>query len=107
MNELKSEGSKKNIYCEIFNSPFLTCGKNSFINDIIFYAGGKNIFDSLESSYPQVSEEVIIMMNPEIILAPDYSEFDIEKIDYVIIHELGYKYFRIQSILYEHRWNCL
>jgi iron complex transport system substrate-binding protein len=80
LNELKCEVNKKNIYCEIFNSPFLTCGKNSFINDIIFYAGGKNIFGSLESSYPQVSEEVIIMMNPEIILAPDYSEFDIEKI---------------------------
>lgn len=78
--ELKKEVSEKKIYCEIFNSPFLTCGKNSFINDIIFYAGGKNIFDSLESSYPQVSEEVIIMMNPQIILAPDYSDFDIEKI---------------------------
>ncbi len=80
LTELKSELTKKNIYCEIFNSPFLTCGKNSFINDIITYAGGKNIFDFLDGSYPQVSEEVIVMMNPEIILAPDYSEFDLEKI---------------------------
>ena len=77
---IKNIGSEKKIYCEIFNSPFLTCGKNSFINDIIDYAGGKNIFDFLESSYPQVSEEVIITMNPDIILAPDYSEFDLEKI---------------------------
>ena len=80
LGDIKKDNIQKTIYCEIFNSPFLTCGKNSFINDIIFYAGGKNIFGSLESSYPQVSEEVIIMMNPEIILAPDYSEFDIEKI---------------------------
>lgn len=77
---IKNIGSEKKIYCEIFNSPFLTCGKNSFINDIIDYAGGKNIFEFLETSYPQVSEEVIISMNPDIILAPDYSEFDLEKI---------------------------
>ena len=77
---IKNVGSEKKIYCEIFNSPFLTCGKNSFINDIIDYAGGKNIFDFLDSSYPQVSEEVIITMNPDIILAPDYSEIDLEKI---------------------------
>ena len=82
LNNIKKDDIKKTIYCEIFNSPFLTCGKNSFINDIIEYAGGKNIFDFLESSYPQVSEEIIIMTNPQIILAPDYSETDLEKIYY-------------------------
>ena len=82
LSNIKKDNVKKTIYCEIFNSPFLTCGKNSFINDIIEYAGGKNIFDFLESSYPQVSEEIIIMTNPQIILAPDYSETDLEKIYY-------------------------
>ena len=82
LNNIKKDNVQKTIYCEIFNSPFLTCGKNSFINDIIEYAGGKNIFDFLESSYPQVSEEIIIMSNPKIILAPDYSETDLEKIYY-------------------------
>ena len=82
LSNIKKDNVQKTIYCEIFNSPFLTCGKNSFINDIIEYAGGKNIFDFLESSYPQVSEEIIIMSNPKIILAPDYSETDLEKIYY-------------------------
>lgn len=80
LNNLKEESSDVNIYCEIFNSPFLTCGKNSFINDIIEYAGGKNIFYFLDSTYPQVSEESIIVNNPQIILAPDYSENDLNKI---------------------------
>ena len=82
LSNIKKDNVQKTIYCEIFNSPFLTCGKNSFINDIIEYAGGKNIFDFLESSYPQVSEEIIIMSNPKIILAPDYSETDLEKFYY-------------------------
>lgn len=80
LNNLKEDSSDVNIYCEIFNSPFLTCGKNSFINDIIEYAGGKNIFYFLDSTYPQVSEESIIVNNPKIILAPDYSENDLNKI---------------------------
>ena len=82
LGDIKKDNIQKTIYCEIFNSPFLTCGKNSFINDIIEYAGAKNIFDFLESSYPQVSEEIIIMSNPQIIIAPDYSEYDLEKIYY-------------------------
>ena len=82
LSNIKKDNVQKTIYCEIFNSPFLTCGKNSFINDIIEYAGGKNIFDFLDSSYPQVSEEIIIVSNPQIILAPDYSETDLEKIYY-------------------------
>lgn len=82
LSNIKKDNVKKSIYCEIFNSPFLTCGKNSFINDIIEYAGAKNIFDFLESSYPQVSEEIIIMSNPKIIIAPDYSESDLEKFYY-------------------------
>ena len=80
LNELKEDSSDVKIYCEIFNSPFLTCGKKSFINDIIEYAGGKNIFYFLDSTYPQVSEESIIVNNPQIILAPDYSENDLNKI---------------------------
>ena len=82
LGDIKKDKVQKTIYCEIFNSPFLTCGKKSFINDIIEYAGGKNIFDFLDSSYPQVSEEIIIISNPQIILAPDYSETDLEKIYY-------------------------
>ena len=34
----------------------------------------------LDSTYPQVSEESIIVNNPQIILAPDYSENDLNKI---------------------------
>lgn len=80
IDNVKVSSNNIYIYCEIFNSPFLTCGKKSFINDIINYAGGKNIFETLDLTYPQVSEENIILLNPEIILAPDYSNKDIEGI---------------------------
>ena len=38
--ETKKE--KPSVYWEIWNAPLMSAGKNSFINDIIKYAGGKN-----------------------------------------------------------------
>ncbi|MGN0740331.1 MAG: ABC transporter substrate-binding protein [Treponema sp.] len=63
----KAETKKESpsVYWEIWNSPLMSVGKNSFINDIIKYAGGKNIFESEESSYPVVSEEAVILANPD------------------------------------------
>ena len=93
VNELKSEldrisaknkkNDKKNlsspkIYCEIFSSPYMSIGRSSFINDVIEHSGGKNIFCDIEQSYPQVSEEAIIVKNPDIIIVPYYSTLQID-----------------------------
>lgn len=73
----KKSGSPK-IYCEIFSSPYMSIGKNSFLNDIITDAGAKNIFDDINTSYPQVSEESIITKNPDFIIVPYYSTLQID-----------------------------
>jgi iron complex transport system substrate-binding protein len=49
----------------------MSAGKNSFINEIITYAGGINIFSDIEQPYPVVSEEAILMRNPQIIIIPN------------------------------------
>lgn len=68
----KYDGQKKvSVYYEVWNSPYMSAGNTSFINELISYAGGKNIFEDLKDAYPLVSEEEIILRQPEVILLPD------------------------------------
>ena len=62
---------KPTVYWEVWNPPFMTAGNNSFINEIITLAGGINIFSDLEQPYPVISEEAILMRNPQIIIIPN------------------------------------
>lgn len=61
----------KTVYYEVWNSPFMSIGKNSFITDILSYAGYTNIFNYVNQDYPIISEEEIITKNPEVILIPE------------------------------------
>lgn len=78
ISEKISEISKKvknlpetQVFWEIWNNPFMTAGKNSFITELIELAGGKNIFSDLETPYPQISEEAIITRNPQAVIIPE------------------------------------
>lgn len=62
--------SEISVYYEVWNSPYMSAGKTSFINDIITIAGGKNVFDDIDSPYPIVSEETIILRQPQVIFVP-------------------------------------
>lgn len=55
------------IFFEI--SPELhTVGPNSYINDLLRRAGGENIAADATTAYPQLSQELVIQRNPEVIL---------------------------------------
>lgn len=69
-DEVETLDSTIKVYYEVWNSPFMSAGSSSFINDIILHAGGKNIFDDLKEGYPEVSEEAIIARAPDVILLP-------------------------------------
>ncbi|MBO4532238.1 MAG: ABC transporter substrate-binding protein [Treponema sp.] len=64
--QLKKQAAPK-VYWEIWNAPMMSVGKNSFMNDIIKYAGGINIFESEEAAYPMVSEEAVLLADPDFI----------------------------------------
>ena len=55
------------VYWEVWHDPMMSVGKNSFMNDIITLAGGKNIFENEEYAYPMVSEEAVLDADPEFI----------------------------------------
>ncbi len=66
----KKNGVDFKVYLEIWDRPYMTIGKNSFINDLIEYAGGNNIAASLNEKYFSCSVEWIITSNPDIIICP-------------------------------------
>lgn len=75
-----SPKTKKSVYWEIWSPPYMSIGKNSFINELIEIAGGKNIFSDIDEAYPIVSEEEIIARLPEVIIIPTDLASDSEAI---------------------------
>jgi len=59
---------RKRIYVEISPKPIITIGAKTFLNDLIYRAGGINIFSDLDSDYPVVGQEAVIERDPEIII---------------------------------------
>jgi len=59
---------RKRVYVEISPRPIITIGAKTFLNDLIYRAGGVNIFSDLDSDYPVVGQEAVIERNPDIII---------------------------------------
>jgi iron complex transport system substrate-binding protein len=68
---LSAGKEKVSVFWEIWNNPLMTSGPNTFINEAINLAGGKNIFDDVISSWPEVSVEQVIIRNPQWIMSDD------------------------------------
>lgn len=66
-----SAKKRKSVYWETWNSPYMSIGAVSFINELISVCGGRNIFaDIKDQAYPMVSEESILARNPQVIILP-------------------------------------
>lgn len=68
-NRFRDRGRPTVLYV-VSDSPLHTVGKKSFISGAIEAAGGRNVFEDLDSQYPQVSAEEVLKRNPDIIVYP-------------------------------------
>lgn len=68
MNIKSRRLSKKRVYLELCPKPLITVGAESYLNELIEVAGGKNIFSDLKKDYPVINQEQVIIRNPEIII---------------------------------------
>jgi ABC-type Fe3+-hydroxamate transport system substrate-binding protein len=59
---------KPSVYVEIWNSPLMSAGKGTFVSDLVSVAGGTNIADETNNSWPTLSEEFVISHNPDVII---------------------------------------
>jgi iron complex transport system substrate-binding protein len=74
--------SRPTVFYEVWHDPLMTAGPNTFIGQLIELGGGQSIFDDVNEDWPEVSAEVILERNPEVILGPDShgDELTVEKI---------------------------
>ena len=80
LNFVKTKNILASVYWEVWNAPYMSAGKKSFINDLMGASGLKNIFDDIDDAYPIVSEESIILRGPEVILIPKNSGLSVEDV---------------------------
>lgn len=62
--------TKPRVFYEI-DKTLYTAGPGSFIDDLLVKAGANNIASDAKSQYPQLSPEVVIAKDPEVILLGD------------------------------------
>jgi len=56
------------VFVELEESPLMTAGAGSFIDDLIRRAGGRNIAHEISTAYPRIDPEKVIAWNPDLIL---------------------------------------
>ena len=57
------------VFWYMWDSPILTIGRGSYLDELVAIAGAKNIFGDLADPSPQVTLEEIVRRNPDFILA--------------------------------------
>lgn len=75
IQEKTIDRSKPSILIIISLEPLYVFGNNSYVNDLIKAAGGKNaMLETMSSPYPMINREYLLKLNPEIIIGTDISK---------------------------------
>jgi iron complex transport system substrate-binding protein len=57
------------VFWHVWDSPLITIGGGSFMNELVEIAGGRNVYGDVRDPSPQVSMEDVIRRDPQLILA--------------------------------------
>ena len=66
---LAARDEKPTVFYEVWKKPLRTASSNTFINDLITTAGGKNIAAEAKGNWPQYSLEQLLIKNPAVYIA--------------------------------------
>lgn len=83
MNTLQSQLSQthpKRIFLEIWDAPLLTIGGKSFINDLVFRAGGQNVAAGIQTDYTPSNIEALYAYNPDIYVVVTHNNNNIRSL---------------------------
>jgi len=70
VQEKQKNSPRQRVLFVLQDSPLITAGRNTFINDLISLAGGISISGEESADYPQFSRETVIAKAPEVIVVP-------------------------------------
>ena len=57
------------VFYHVWDSPILTLGRGSYVDELLTIAGAKNVFGDMPDASPQVTLEEIVRRNPDFVLA--------------------------------------
>lgn len=69
-----TDAQRPKVFYEVYHDPLMTVGPGSFIHDLIGLAGGRNVAEQVGKDYAEVSPELLVQQNPDLILSP-YADF--------------------------------
>lgn len=62
------------VFYQIWNRPLMTVNGEHLISDVITLCGGENVFADLSALTPTISEEAVIVVDPDMIIASGMAE---------------------------------
>ncbi len=68
--KLKTGGQPTKVFYQVWADPLMTVSQGSFIDELLHMAGLQNICHEVNGRYPQVSPELVVQRDPEVILLP-------------------------------------
>jgi len=87
VKDLEDE-EKPGVFYIVYNEPLWSAGSDTFIDDLIVFAGGLNIVaDDGISGYTEYSVEKLIENNPDVIIAGDGGMYDAATPDFILEDE--------------------
>jgi len=58
----------KRVFIEIGNTPLITAGSDCYLDELIRYAGGRNVADDLDKGFFRIVLEKVLELNPDYIV---------------------------------------
>jgi ABC-type Fe3+-hydroxamate transport system substrate-binding protein len=58
------------VFCPIWRNPYMTCGRGTYMHDVITVCGGQNVFGGRLERYPRLELAEMAALDPEVILLP-------------------------------------
>ncbi|MCM8798366.1 MAG: cobalamin-binding protein [Candidatus Omnitrophica bacterium] len=66
--KVKNIKNRPKVFLEIWYPPLITCGGNSYLNEMITLAGGINIAQEITRKFSHISQELVIKHSPDVII---------------------------------------
>ncbi len=60
------------VFYHVWDEPLMTASSHTFLGELIRRSGGRHLFPELTEDYPQISEEVLLARDPQVIIGPSY-----------------------------------
>jgi iron complex transport system substrate-binding protein len=66
-----AEDNVSRVFVQISNDPLFTIGRDSFLTEVLEYAGGSSVTKNVPTAYPKLSKETASALDPDVIILSD------------------------------------